>query len=183
MTDKDEVAALLEAVSGFEARPYFTYDFGQERDPSGVSIVVDAYMGKTPQEIVDRVRQKLPRGWVAFVGTNTAPLGETYRGLEVSIGPGESQFDIIRLARTDGINHGVGTADIVAALEGFDRLYGIEITHAASDSVSFKLSTKPADLERFARELTELCPDTLADGFEAFLSALHERDRVGLWWD
>ncbi len=113
---RDHAAALL-AVHGAspnDVRPYSTLDFGRRQDPACVSIVVPKHEA---ERIMLQVRQQVPPGLVTFVGTTQWLGDDRHRGgVEVVIGPGASQFDIVRLACTDVIKYGIDTAMIVAKL-------------------------------------------------------------------
>jgi hypothetical protein len=95
---KPEVATLLERLSGKKARPYSTFDFGREKDSSCLSVVVSEDRARP---LVFDIRKQLPSGCQAFIGTTRWFGDERHEGAEIAVGKGDSQFDIVRLARSD----------------------------------------------------------------------------------
>ena len=165
-------------------RRYSTFDFGRERDNDCVSVVVP---GRQAREIVYAVRKKLPPGLVAFVGTTRWLGDETHRGgAEIVVGRGTSQFDILRLARSDAINFDMETDDLIAKLQEWDRESGIDIFLATTDTIEFALNRLPGDFPAFARDVYEFCPDIVDQGWGTLekLQEIIQRDGyVSLWWD
>jgi hypothetical protein len=179
----DKAKEIAQKISDCEVRPYFTYEYGRKKDSSGISVFVDRKSNASPEKIMAQLRCELPDGLLAFVGTNNALDGEEFRGVEVAIGPGKTQFDILRLARTDAVNHNKTTEDIIQKLAAYDLKYGIEITHATKDSVVFRVLEMPENAQTFVRDINDFCPDTLIAGFDACYADIIRHQRVGLWWD
>lgn len=107
--------------------------------------------------------------------------------VELAVGLGKSKFDIVRLARTRGVNYDVTTEDVVQALREFDAEIGIEIDFATDDSVSFTLLSTPADKVELSGKIVKLCPnikETLdKKNFDLFVEGLEKGHSVSLWWD
>ncbi len=181
---KESAQEALARLGIREARPYSTYDFGRERDEGCLSVVVPA--GEA-EALVWRLRDALGPGLVAFVGTSQWLGDETHEeGAEVAVGPGGSQLDILRLARSDAANYDMYTEDLVAKLGGYDEEFGIDITHAETDTILFNLVGWPADLAAFARDLYEFCPDIVDQGVgsvEELREVVEATGKVALWWD
>lgn len=179
----NQAQKLLYQVSSCEVKSYFTYDFGRKHDSSGVSVVFNFERGLSIEQILEQVRQHLPNGLVAFIGTQEWLGLEEHQGQEIAVGPGTSQFDILRLARSAGTNYDISTEDIIEKLKKYDKLLGIDITHATSDTVVFKLLKLPIDIKAFAKDIASFCPDALAYGLEELASEIEKEHGVGLWWD
>lgn len=182
---RDQVAVLLaaHAASPNAVRHYSTFDFGRQQDAACLSLVAPT---DEAEGIVLQVRKQLPPGLVTFVGT-TQWLGDERHGgkREVVVGPGASQFDIVRLARTDGINYGIDTAMIVAKLQTYDQQHGIDIRHANSDSIEFSVD-RVDDVHAFAQDLYAFCPDVVEQGtgsMDALAESIDVLGLVHLWWD
>lgn len=155
-------AVLLERLSGQTPRPYSTFDFGRMREDRCVSVLVPE---DRAQSLDFRVRQILPVGFVVFVGTTRWLGEERHEGqAEVVVGPGESQYDLLRLARSDACNYDMGTEDLLATLQSWDRAYGIQLFHAETDTIEFTLDRLPDDVYAFAAEVYEFCPDVVDQG-------------------
>src|SRR5688572_3579514 len=137
-----EAERILEQETGQEARRYSTRDFGRERYPGARSVIVE---DARAAELLAAVRAKLPSGLVAFLGTQATLDDGSRATVELVVGHGASQFDILRIAATDGINHGKETEDLIAVLQDWDRRFGIDIHAALTDTIQVTLKSKPAD--------------------------------------
>lgn len=174
---------LLARASGQRVRSYSTHDFGRERDDRCLSVVLPE---RRASALLPVIRPELPPGAVAFIGTTKWLGEERHGGVELVVGPGESQLDVLRLARTDAVNYDMDTEDIVAKLREYDDEYGIMITHAETDTVEFTLAREPDDLSAFAADLYTFCPDMVDQGIgsvEALAEAIEITGAVYLWWD
>lgn len=179
----EEALRLLARLTGAPVRPYATYDFGRQRDEGCLSVILTEGEARP---LLAELRERLPAGTVAFIGTTRWLGDECHAGAELVVGPGESQFDILRLARTDGVNHDLTTEDIIAKLREYDAAHGITIVRAETDTVEFNLDRNPADIAAFAADLYAFCPDIVDQGLGS-VSALAESievvGAVSLWWD
>lgn len=76
-----------------------------------------------------------------------------------------SKFDTLRKNGTGGPNVDVSTEDVIKKLEQWDSQYGIEISDVSHDRVLVKFSSLPDNLESFAKEVYEFCPDVVDQHF------------------
>lgn len=132
------------------------------------------------------IRSELPPGYVAFMGTTNWLGSDIKSGIEIVIGPGKNQFDIIRLARTDACNYDLENEDIVRRLQQYDNEFGIDIFHAETDVVEFDLRTAPKDPPALAADLYDFCPDLIDQGMgdlDDLATEIMEEKRISLWWD
>ena len=178
------VASLLVRVTGRTVRPYSTYEFGRGRDAACLSVV---YPADGAKDVLPELRKGLPSGWLGFIGTSQWLGDEKHEGLvEIVVGPGASQFDILRLARSDAVNFDLETEDLIRKLQEWDKAVGIDILHAETDTVELSLLKSPADLDAFARDVYDFCPDIVDQGVEtveALRDAIAGSLEVYLWWD
>ncbi len=183
-SDGSRPSHSLGKVVGQTPRPYFTFDFGQMKDERCFSVVVPE---EKARPLVSSLRKQLPSGFVTFVGTTRWIGDEKHDGnAEVVVGKGESQFDILRLARADACNCGMDTEDLAKKLQSWHHSYGINIFHAETDIIEFTLDTIPVDMRVFANEVYEFCPDIVDQGIgsvEALERAIEDHKHVYLWWD
>lgn len=180
----DAAAERLSEVSGAPIRNYSTRDFGRDRYPDARSVVVP---NTKAREILQQVRSELGPGLVAFIGT-TQWLGDEQHadGEEIVVARGNSQFDTLRVAKSDAVNYDMVTDDLIKKLTEYDRDYGIDIFHAETDTIEFRFSKLPADLPGFCKDLYEFCPDIVDQGVgtvEALESEIRKTQEVFLWWD
>jgi len=174
---------VLAEVSGGEVRPYWTQDFGRAKKSGGYSALVPEGSAKT---LLLKLRARLPQGYVAFVGTTRNLDDPAIRGVELVLARGHDQFDIVRLAATDGVNYGLTSEDIVLRLEKWDAAFGIDIWQAETDTVQMDLKSQPKDIRAFSRELYKFCPDIVDQGvgdLKSLQEEIREQEAITLWWD
>jgi hypothetical protein len=186
-TVPDAIAKILGDESQAPVRAGCTHDFGRGETAACVSVVVPGKPEGAARALVARVRKKLPPGWVAFVGTSRWLGAEKHDGaVEVVVGPGRDQLDILRLAQSDAINYGMATEALVKKLRAYDASIGIDIWHAETDTIELDLARLPPDLHAFAKDLYAFCPDIVDQGIgtvEELETAIAETKAVFLWWD
>jgi hypothetical protein len=179
----DAVAAIVQETTGKPVRRYSMVDFGREQVEGNISVIVRE---AESENMLASVRPKLPRGFVAFIGTTQWLGTDSPAGIELVVAPGRDQFDIVRAARTDAVNYDMGTEDIVRHLKALSRYASIDILKAETDSVEFAITKMPKYLPAFSRELYEFCPDIVEQGVgtvEALQAEIEKTKRVRLWWD
>jgi hypothetical protein len=180
----DAAAKRLSEISGSPIRDFSTRDFGRDRNPDARSVVVPKAKAR---QVLQHVRSELDPGLVAFIGT-TRWLGDEKHadGEEIVVAKGDSQFEILRVAQSDAVNHGMVTDDLVKNLTVYHRNYGIDVFHAETDTIEFKFSKLPADLPGFCKDLYMFCPDIVDQGVgtvEALENEIRRTQEVFLWWD
>lgn len=179
--EKEQVKELLEPFANGPVRDFSTYDFGRNRDTNCVSAIIDL---ENVRDAFQEILPEIPENTVLFLGTGKWYGEEMHDGVELVIGPGKDQFDILRLARTDGVNYGLRTEDIIRRLEKYNDNFGIRIYHAETDSVSFEMQDLPDEPEEFLEDLYDLCPDLLdPDLYEVAPEDLLSERIITLWWD
>lgn len=177
---REDIDALMVQATGAQLFRYATYDFGRSRDP-GVSMVL------VPEEqafsFYRKLTLNLPQGWRCFIGSTRWLGEEKHDGMaELVAIQAASQFDCLRIARTDAVNHDLNTEDIIRTLQDYDQRFGIRIYSASTDTVGFILLRLPADLDAFAQELLDFCMD-LEDTELIKQMITTSGNRVELWWD
>lgn len=149
---------------------------------------------RTAKVLLKAVREHLPDGLIAFIGTETWPYwdrGELSpdrrNGIEIVIGPGENQFDILKIQNTQATNYGMETGDLIARLKDIHSEYGIDIWHAEYERIEFDLFGTPTS--KLVDDLLELCPclfegatPSQANDLTGFLNRLIERKSMSLVW-
>ena len=107
-------------------------------------------------------------------------------GVELVVAEGASQFDILRVAATDGINHGLGTEELIRELKLWDTEFGIDIWQAQTDVIQLRLKRLPVDMKAFAARVYKFCPDIVDQGVgsaRALEREIAKHKAVFLWWD
>ena len=179
----EQAVLRLQEVTSSEVRNHSTQDFGRAPNFKGRSVLVP---DQAAGELLSRLRKNLPPGVVAFVGVTNNLATPKPAGVELVVAEGSSQFDILRVAATDGVNHGLKTEDLIRELESWDREFGIDIWHAETDVVQLRLKRLPKDLKAFAARVYKFCPDIVDQG----VGSVRELEReiakhkaLLLWWD
>lgn len=179
----EAVVQLLAHESGQTVRRFSTFDFGRARDLRAISAVVPESAGRP---LVRRLHHRLGVGWVAFIGTSRWLGDEKHEGVEVVVGPGRDQLDILRLAHSDAVNYELGTEALVRKLGQWDQTMGIHIYHAETDTIELTLRRLPSNPMEFAKEVYDFCPDIVDQGIGTkaeLADAIRETREVYLWWD
>lgn len=179
----DGIAAHVAKVTSQPVRPFSTRDFGRDRYPGARSILVPP---EQSEALLAKIRTGLGPGLVAFIGTQNSLADDASEDVELVIGPGSTQFDILRIAASDAVNYGKQTEDLVKVLQRWDEAYGIDIFQAATDTVQLRLRHLPPDIGKFAAEVYEFCPDIVDQGFGSVAKLAEHVSKsrtVYLWWD
>jgi len=164
-------------------RSYCTYDFGRERDYNARSVLVPLGAAR---ELAASLADRFGATILIFAGTSRWLGDEEHSGQqELVIAMGTSKLDALRVARTNAVNFGMNTDQLIDRLQRYDQQHGIHIHEASSDTVGFALNKAPADPKALAADLVQFCPDLLdAGGVDELAIAV--RDAPGnilLWWD
>jgi hypothetical protein len=183
----EALVKLLGEESASSVRGHCTQDFGRAETAACVSVVVAGRPEDKARDLVQRVRKRLPPGWVAFVGTSRWLGDETHEGaVEVVVGPGRDQFDILRLAQSNAINYEMETEALVKKLRAYHAIVPLDIWHAETDTIEADLTKLPTDLKAFAKDVYAFCPDIVDQGVETVAELEREiasSRRLFLWWD
>ncbi|WP_051279184.1 DUF4253 domain-containing protein [Chitinilyticum aquatile] len=178
-----EARKQLAAVSAAAVRNYSTRDFGRDKYPGAISAIVPE--ASAPAKLAE-LRRRLPQGLVAFIGTSNSLAERKVKGVELVVGHGSSAVDILEIAQTDAANYGMYPKDVQRKIAAWDKLYGVDVWQAETDTIQLKFRKLPPDLKRFAKELYEFCPDVVDQGvgsLAALEQALREQHGAYLWWD
>lgn len=92
----------------------------------------------------------------------------------------DDKFDPLREHGTNGVNVGLGTAEVIAKLRAWDERYGIRISDVAGDRLVVDFDELPDDLRAFAREIYAFCPDTIDQHFGCFAQMFEDDDPADL---
>ena len=175
---------IIERLSGEASRNYMTFDFGRARDNRAVSVVVTE---EQAFKLVPSFREQLPAGFVAFVGTNRWLGDEDHSGMvEVVVAEGQDQYDILRLARTDAVNHGMMTDDLIEWFKANEPEISFDILQASTDTIFGSVLRGPKNMDRFVEKLYEFCPDIVDQGSgnkDDLRGMIGEHRMLYLWWD
>lgn len=179
----NQATIRLEQLSKKPVRLFATQDFGRDQNPAARSVVVNEQQAAG---IVSALRGELGPGLVAFIGCTHSLAEDAEEGSEVVVGIGDSQFDILRIAQSDAVNYDMETEDLIRKLQNYHAEYGIDIFHAETDTIEFRLLSLPKDMHGFCTDLYEFCPDIVDQGcgsVDKLEKEVANHKAVFLWWD
>lgn len=93
-------------------------------------------------------------------------------------GEHEKFADLYRL-HTAAPNYDLDTGAIVARLAQWDSAYGIHLVETGHDRLTVQFNKLPDDLDAFASELEEFCPDLIHQHFGAMDEMLEHYEEMG----
>ena len=178
-----QASQLLRQITGAEVRPYSTRDFGREKYDGAISVLIDE---QKAESILAKIRNELPSGLVAFIGTTRSLAKPPAKGVELVVGHGQGPLDILEIAKTDAVNYDMVTNDLKARLAQWHNTYGIDIWQAETDTIQLRFKQMPSNLKAFAKEVYKFCPDIVDQGVgteSALIQAIKEQKGLYLWWD
>lgn len=162
----ETIPALVREETAAPLRQYFDYVLGQ-----GPQLADEFSVDVSREEcerILLRLREKLrPLGYLAF---RTEKINTTEKhSVYISIQRMTDDLDIVRYLRISAANYDLGTEDIVAKLKDWRTRFSYEIVGAGLSSVEILFHTLPDDMDAFARELYDFCPDLLDQGYSVVI--------------
>jgi len=158
----DTAAKRLSEISGSSIRDFATRDFGRDRNLHARSVVVPKAKAR---RILQQVRSEIGPELVAFIGTTQWSGNEKHVGGEaIVVANGTSQLEILRVARSNAVNYGMVTDDLIKKLTEYDWNYGIDVFHAETDTIEFRFSKLPSDVPGFCKDLYKFCHDIVDQG-------------------
>jgi hypothetical protein len=104
----------------------------------------------------------------------------------IAVIKGKDDLDILRYRRTDGINNDLENKDIVNKILEWKTKYGLTVIGCSRDWLEVEFDKLPADMDAFAKEVYEFCPDSVDQGvgsIENLKATISEMNGVWLWWD
>ncbi|MGC1204250.1 MAG: DUF4253 domain-containing protein [Flavobacteriaceae bacterium] len=131
--------------------------------------------------IVKKLKEKFrKKGYLIFAFT-----GED-DSKSIGVIKGTNDLDILRYRRTDGINHDYENDDIVAKIAEWNDKFGLTVIGCGRDWLELEFKKLPRDLDAFADEVYEFCPDSVDQGVgevENLKLMIKEMNGIWLWWD
>lgn len=132
-------------------------------------------------EYVKRLKTKFrEKGYLIFVFESE----DDKKGLAVI--KGNDDLEILRYRRTDGINYDLGNNDVVKKISEWKTKYGLTVIGCSRDWLQVEFDKLPTDLDAFANEVYEFCPDSVDQGvgsIENLKEVIVEMKGLWLWWD
>lgn len=105
---------------------------------------------------------------------------------EITLFQSTDPYDILRMRGTNAVNFDLYTNDIIAKLKEWNHRLDFRIAAAGFDSVGIVLEDLPQDVEAFAKEVFEFCPDTVEQGagsLKELVKVIKTTRNIWMWWD
>lgn len=179
-----EAVADLERVPGVKGRA--------AAGPGNVQLEGVVLFETKPEagaQIVESHRARLrPAGAYLFIYAHGFGIKPDFIGLA----PTDDKLDLVRRARTDGVNYGHDNADVIAWLRELDRDEPFELTGAGADFVEGSFINAVRDRKRAAQRIYSFCPDFFDQGIglteqgepHAVIERYFASNRAFFfWWD
>lgn len=91
----------------------------------------------------------------------------------------DNSFQLIRDAHTSAGNYDMSTDDIIQRLAQWQSLCAFTVTEAKGDRLTIKFTTLPANMDAFAQELYDFCPDLVDQGTGCVAELVEMAEEVG----
>lgn len=104
----------------------------------------------------------------------------------VAVIKGTDDLDILRYRRTDGINYDLENEDVVKKISEWKSKYGLIVIGCSRDWLQIQFEKLPTDIDAFAKEVYEFCPDSVDQGvgtIDKLKEVIKEMNGLWLWWD
>jgi hypothetical protein len=155
----------------------FHYRVEDRRDKAYPGLELAVAPQNTRNAVSDLRAQLGHLGYLIFV----CEYGYAYKPNKICILKLEDQYEILRLLKVDGVNYDIDTDALIAKLSQWDKLYGLHIYGADMNTVEVDFDNLPDDLDSFAKEICEFCPD--CEDPQEISRELKKSETLFLWWD
>lgn len=176
----DERAVALLTTVGDSIRPLRTG--WSPSSPASSELAIEFVAGGMPTAgTIFRLNDSLRRFGCRVFLLDQDILGAKSR---IALVRGTDQFHAFALAREGAYNFPIDSAE--ARLRQWDHRFGVRIVGVGFDWVWAVFVERPDDMQAFAREVVEFCPDVLAEearNAPELAQHMLERNAVHLWWD
>ena len=156
-------------------------------DDDGYQIIAPGILVSVPEDETDQIlsslRKKLrPLKYMPFV----AEMNEGLKIEKIGVLKGTDQYEILRIMNTNGEDYEIFNEDVIDRLKEWEEHSPFDIIGADNDWVEIEFKRLPQDLEDFAEEVYDFCPDTVDQGpgsVEGLVKEIKRTKRLFLWWD
>jgi hypothetical protein len=134
--------------------------------------------------VVRNLQELAPPGHFAFVSERHFGFGGDPD--QVSMMKAADPYEVILAMGTNGWNYDISPQMVITRLREWEGRYGLVFRGIAFDWVEAEFKTQPPDMQAFAREVCQFCPDVVDQGtetVEALAAEMKSGIGVYLWWD
>jgi len=104
----------------------------------------------------------------------------------LTIFPTTDKYEAIAAMGTNGCNYDIGTGYVLQWLQELEAKQPFVITYIRYDSLGLRFLSPLEDVEYWADEMYEFCPDIIDQGVmerENLIKLLNTSDCITFWWD
>ncbi len=156
-------------------------------DSEGYQIIAAGIVVSVPDDKTDHIlaslrRKLLPLKYMPFVVEMNAGL----KIEKIGILKGMDQYEILRIMHSNGDDYDISNQDVIERLKEWEIYSPFDIIGADNDWVEIEFSALPKDLDAFAKEVYDFCPDAVDHGpgsVEGLIKDIKRTMRLFLWWD
>lgn len=106
--------------------------------------------------------------------------------LKLVLFPTNDKFAVIATIGTEGANHGVNTAEIIAWLREMDKENPFVLRYCSHEMVGGDFLKALKGVKKVAEKIVEICPNVLDEDMEtvqALANAIKKQKSFLVWWD
>ena len=101
--------------------------------------------------------------------------------------PTSDPYVVLAAQRTNGVNQGLTTSDVIAWLRELEKTHPFVLTACGHDFLTVRLLEPITDAAPLAKHMVEFCPDLLdgdlLDSPEVLARELAASQELCFWWD
>lgn len=164
-----------------------------EKEVKENGISVRSISGKKARRIFHDLYKKLKKkGYLIFLtnrdlGYENPEIEGSREVLDIAIIKANDPYEIVKLIGTDGQNYNKITNDVlISNLKKWEKFTTFRIRVVDSDYIEAEILKLPSDIDKFAKKIFKLAPDTVHQG-SGTLKKLSEEIKkekfFWLWWD
>lgn len=174
---------VIKQVTDSSIQPFYATD--SKSKIAGVSFVT--FEDYAEQQVIKLQSEVQKLGYLAFICERSFSQGSKSE-CRIAIIQGNGQFDILTIQQTNGVNYEVSNKDVIFKLRKWNDRYPFIIIGADHDWVDAIFSVLPTDeeMQSFAQEMYEFCPDIAEQGTESIeelVAEIKKTKKLFLWWD
>lgn len=132
-------------------------------------------------EYVMRLKNKFrTKGYLIFV------FEDEENKHHVAVIKGNDDIEILRYSGTQAGNYSLENKDIIKKISDWKSKYGLIVIGCSRDWLHIMFDRLPTDMDAFANEVYEFCPDSVDQGvgsIDELKKAIVEMQGLWLWWD
>ncbi len=162
----EKVLVLVKQITKVPIEQMYGYDDEGKTQPVNAFVVSAEH--KHSERILLALREKLRSlGCLAFCIDHTSNFEN--RPDKIAVLNTTDEMQVLRLLNTNACNYEMENEDIIARMQEWAGRFSYEILGAEYDSIEMLFHTLPDDMNAFARELYDFCPDLLDQGYAVML--------------